>query len=737
MSKKLLLVALTVLVALVVLAACSTATPEPPTAAVQPTSAPPPATQPPAATPVPPGPTAVPLEIPYLALWQGSPHNDTKAEAFNHWNTPPATPGAVAEVPSACARCHSTTGYQDYLGADGSEVGKVDKNQPIGQTIQCVACHNEKTLTLSSVTFPSGLEVTGLGREARCMVCHQGRASTQTVLDSIAKAGLKDDDTVSPDLGFTNIHYLAAAASLYGTFAQGGFQYEGKLYDAKFKHVSGYDTCIGCHNPHTLELKLDQCATCHTNVKTKDDLKNIRMMGSLVDYNGNGDTKEGIYLEVDGLRTMLLQAMQTYAKEVSKTPLAYTPDVYPYFVIDTNGNGTADADEAKAANKYNAWTGRLAKAAYNYQTSIKDPGSFAHGGKYMIELLYDSIESLNEKISTPIDLSKAHRTDAGHFNGSAMPFRDWDETGIVPAGCVRCHAPTGLPMYVKEGSTVSQPAGSGLMCVTCHDNLQDFKRIEVKQVTFPSGKVVDSGDPDTNLCMTCHQGRESTASVDKAIKGLDLDVVSDKISFRNIHYFAAGATLYGNDAQGAYQYADKDYLGFNSKHPLNQCAKCHNVHELEVQVDKCAGCHTEVKTKEDLRSISMNKVDYDGNGTTDPIAVEFAGMQDKLYTNIVAYAKEVSGKDIVYDAAAYPYYFVDTNGDGKHDATETDRYASWTPRLLTAAFNYQYSIKDPGAFAHNGQYVIQVMYDSIASLNEKVSAPIDMTTMVRPVTPAP
>ncbi len=53
------------------------------------------------------------------------------------------------------------------------------------------------------------------------------------------------------------MHYFAAAATLYGSMAKGGYEYEGKTYDAKNTHVEGYDTCVGCHNPHTLEVKVD------------------------------------------------------------------------------------------------------------------------------------------------------------------------------------------------------------------------------------------------------------------------------------------------------------------------------------------------------------------------------------------------------------------------------------------------------------------------------------------------
>src|SRR3970040_932568 len=93
----------------------------------------------------------------------------------------------------------------------------------------------------TSVSFPSGAEITGLGPEARCMQCHQGRASGVQVDAAIEKAGLTDEDTPSPDLGFTNIHYFAAAVSRYGTQVKGGYEYPGQRYDVLFDHVGGID----------------------------------------------------------------------------------------------------------------------------------------------------------------------------------------------------------------------------------------------------------------------------------------------------------------------------------------------------------------------------------------------------------------------------------------------------------------------------------------------------------------
>jgi hypothetical protein len=49
--------------------------------------------------------------------------------------------------------------------------------------------------------------------------------------------------------------------------------------------------------------------------------------------------------------------------------------------------------------------------------------------------------------------------------------------------------------------------------------------------------------------------------------------------------------------------------------------------------------------------------------------------------------------------------------------------------LLRAAYNYQWVAKDPGAFAHNGKYMMQVLIDSLKDIGGNVSS------MTRPEAP--
>ncbi len=78
-----------------------------------------------------------------------------------------------------------------------------------------------------------------------------------------------------------------------------------------------------------------------------------------------------------------------------------------------------------------------------------------------------------------------------------------------------------------------------------------------------------------------------------------------------------------------------------------------------------------------------------------------------------------------YNGAAYPYFFKDTNKNGVVDASETTAM-KFDSKTLRASFNYQYSQKEPGAWAHNNKYIVQILYDSIDDLDG------DLTGLIRP-----
>ena len=97
------------------------------------------------------------------------------------------------------------------------------------------------------------------------------------------------------------------------------------------------------------------------------------------------------------------------------------------------------------------------------------------------------------------------------------------------------------------------------------------------------------------------------------------------------------------------------------------------------------------------------------------------------------YASEVAGVPVVYASGAFPYFFTDSDGDGavtEGEAVFPNRYHNWTPRLLKAAYNYQLVAKEPAIYAHNPQYALQLLYDSLDSLSLQIE--VDISGLTRP-----
>jgi hypothetical protein len=327
-----------------------------------------------------------------VEAWLAAPHGNYHSPSFTYWNQDGA-------VPEACAACHSEPGFIDYLGADGSTPFSVDRPAAINSPIGCASCHTGAAHALDSVPFPSGATVDGLGASAVCTVCHQGRQSGEAVTS--ATEGL-DEDEISAELSFINVHYGVAAAVMHGSAVHGGFQYPDRTYAGRFAHVPSASTCTACHDAHTTRVETEGCLSCHQGV---EDLRAIRMRHA--DFDGDGETHGGIHGEIMGLHEKLYQAIQAYAVEVSGTPIGYAPGQFPYFFNDTDGDGQISDEEAAMANRYAGWTPRLLKAAYNYQFVAKDPGAYTHNPTYAMQVLYDSVESLSAR--TDVDMAALRR----------------------------------------------------------------------------------------------------------------------------------------------------------------------------------------------------------------------------------------------------------------------------------------------------------------------------------------
>lgn len=334
------------------------------------------------------------IEIPFYDAWVNSPHANLESEAFHHWEEEDDQ-----LIPERCAACHSTTGHLDYLGADGSTPYKVDAKAPGLEGVQCTACHNRAVGQMTEVKFPSGMTVDRVEPDARCMDCHQGRASGAAVNEMITEAAVGDDQ-IHEVLKFLNVHYSAAAATRFGYEAGGGYEYDGQDYNGLHYHDDYATQCNDCHRPHSLEVKVSMCTECHTDADSKADWAGIRSDETIVDFDGNGELA-GIKVEVEALHELLYDTMLSYAIEVLEAPVVYDSSAYPYFFNDKNANREVDPGEGIYPNAYKSWSPRLVKAAYNYQFVAKDHGAWVHNGHYVLQLLHDSIADLGETVEIP------------------------------------------------------------------------------------------------------------------------------------------------------------------------------------------------------------------------------------------------------------------------------------------------------------------------------------------------
>ena len=439
-----------------------------------------------------------------------SPATPTLPPAIEPTARPEIEPPECPECPQTdCPQCPEPT-TPEPAGAQIPYYEALWSASADNEFVSCETCHNETSKDPNEITTVAGQKIVLEGSEAACINCHQGGASTITVDDAVIEAGVAGDDEISDKLGVIDIQNFAAATRM-GAWAKGGYQYPGKPYEARYAHVEAYDSCADCHDSHTLEIKLEGCGQCHQGVDSADDLARIRGEVSRIDYDGDGNTQEGIVREIEGFQKSLLQAMQSYAENNGATML-YDPNQPPYYFIDADGNGELDESEMIESNLYNAWTARLLRAAYNYHFSMQDKGAFIHNGKYVLQLLYDFIEDLDERL-----VKKLTRDDPGHFSGSGEAWRHWDEGGEVPRDCARCHSAAGLPTYLTIGRDYPQPVANGMSCTTCHTNLKRHQRHAAQAVKFPGGTTLGI-DADNNLCLNCHLGQASAASLEENLE---------------------------------------------------------------------------------------------------------------------------------------------------------------------------------------------------------------------------
>lgn len=695
------------------------------------------------------------VNTPIRGEWATSGHGDIAGEAWRHWDAdvPP-------EVNPGCAKCHGAVqnpppnqpvpllGFLEYASTGANTLPV-----PLPLGLDCANCHQTFPTVYSNlatfpylepVEFPSGAELSLYSSSNICATCHQGRESGRSVDEEIASQ--------DPPYSFLNIHYYAAAGTVFGSEAIAGYQYVGKEYRPRNtfpSHPDEVGNCVGCHMrlpggvgvQHTWIPDIDRCNDCHSG----DSFETLE-----------GSPSQS-YTNLQALVPELYAAIQAYAAGPPiEKPISYDAGAYPYWFND-NGMG------ANFGNRYQDFNATLLKAAYNYQVALKDPNAYIHNGSYTQQILYDSIEDLGGSTTVPVigrgDLTidgsaigTASKTQqwqlSGHGAADEEPFRHWDEDylpdGFTPAGidsdCVRCHSPGGFVEFAMGDPATSQLPTRAVDCWTCHNEFDLFANQETRYddlvenpalmpVVFPSGDTASFGN-NSNMCMSCHQGRESGDSVANADPNTVVQVPDyDSYDFINIHYYAAAATLFGNVVNGGYEYPGNLYRGQNmfpgihasQGRNLVDCVGCHMNSSLGRDPDDPNNGrltdtekHTFLPETQDCNFCHTGDRFQDLSGSPGDNFREIEVLKAELLSAMQAYATTGDlpiDSPIFYDNDTYPYWF---NGiKGEDPASFGNRYRNFDFDMLTAAYNYVVATKDPAGYIHNGAYVEQLLYDSI------------------------
>lgn len=353
---------------------------------------------------------------------------------------------------------------------------------------------------------------------------------------------------------------------------------------------------------------------------------------------------------------------------------------------------------------------------------------------------------------------------ADSTSGDAWVHYNWDKTNDTVAGdrtgradCQRCHTATGASNFMNNPAgynklnnnfshlsgwtaTAGSPQQEVMYCWGCHTNagtgslrtpgaITETYATTASAATGTSAASVTVSYPDmagSNVCMTCHVGRE----IGDVIKATTDD--NGVLSFINSHYLSAGATLFG---KSGYEYDGKSYAkpsyfahdkigsasapGTGSNGP---CAGCHmtspNSHKF-TNVTKTAGVITALTSTACITC-------HDGShgaaltaGSAD--AATFLATEEHHYHAALDALKAALDAKGIYFFNAHPYFYAGPNGTLGAFTNWAGVYglAKWKD-TMGAAFNYNLLHHDPGGYAHNRMYAKRLIFDAIDFIDNGV-----------------
>lgn len=299
---------------------------------------------------------------------------------------------------------------------------------------------------------------------------------------------------------------------------------------------------------------------------------------------------------------------------------------------------------------------------------------------------------------------------AGHADEHADPWSHYDWSQPSRAACRQCHSGNGYIDYSEGVASANQRGdfrvADCLVCHSAHGKPQDEQLLRI----FGSAKVASTGQIIANkgasaTCISCHNGRSAPPATQNTTTSVSTP-----------HYLLAGVMMEGINA------VTFGHTLQNSPHTaVASCVDCHMAptpapgqpgagkvgghtfkmkvtdatdpdYGFENAVNACQSCHPGLTT--------LNRTafaDYDGNGATEGVQDEVAGLMALVLGQLQARG--------AVQLAGYPYW--DLNG-----VPSADR-----PLVKNAVWNWEYVDNSADLGIHNTAFAVgllQVTYKQLA-----------------------
>jgi hypothetical protein len=220
------------------------------------------------------------------------------------------------------------------------------------------------------------------------------------------------------------------------------------------------------------------------------------------------------------------------------------------------------------------------------------------------------------------------------------------------------------------------------------------------------------------------------------------------IGFTNPHYLGAAGVMFASNAHMMYEYPGKTYATYpafwqadltktNGPHGsphAQSCTSCHNPqgtqHSFEVDTATSIPAGTFNGATNTQACDQCHVASSHGDFRLPPLKANVQALSSLLYATIQAYAQAantagVSAAKPVCYSDAYPYWYDATATTNCTANLTSANGAKFDDKLARAAFNYKWSVAEPGAYAHNYEYMVQAVVDSIQDLNPSATLPCD------------